>query len=38
MNVSKELEQMNGSVQEVYRDIIDNDGTFMKIMKSIPVI
>ena len=38
MNVSKELEQMNGDVQEVYRDIIDNDGTFMKIMKSIPVI
>jgi hypothetical protein len=38
MNVSKELEQMNGDVQEVYKDIIDNDGTFMKIMKSIPVI
>jgi len=38
MNVSKELKQMNGEVQEVYKDIIDNDGTFMKIMKSIPVV
>ncbi len=38
MNVSKELKEMNGSVQEVYKDIIDNDGTFMKIMKSIPLI
>lgn len=38
MNVSSELKKMNGEVQEVYKDIIDNDGTFMKIMKSIPVI
>ncbi len=38
MNVSSELEKMNGSVQDVYKDIIDNDGTFMKIMKSIPLV
>jgi len=38
MNVSTELEKMNGEVQEVYRDIIDNDWTFMKIMKSIPIV
>ena len=38
MNVSDELKQMNGEVQTVYKDIIDNDGTFMKIMKSIPGI
>lgn len=38
MNVSDELQKMNGEVQTVYKDIIDNDGTFMKIMKSIPGI
>ncbi|MDD3144817.1 MAG: hypothetical protein PHV23_01760 [Candidatus Gracilibacteria bacterium] len=38
MNVSSELEKMNGDVQVVYNDIIDNDGTIMKIMKSIPGI
>jgi len=38
MNVSDELQKMNGEVQDVYREIIDNDGTFMKIMKSIPII
>lgn len=38
MNVSSELEKMNGEVQEVYKDIIDNDWTFMKIMKSIPIV
>lgn len=38
MSVSVELEKMNGDVQTVYKDIIDNDWTFMKIMKSIPVI
>jgi len=38
MNVSTELKKMNWEVQEVYKDIIDNDGAFMKIMKSIPVI
>lgn len=38
MNVSSELEKMNWEVQVVYNDIIDNDGTIMKIMKSIPWI
>jgi len=38
MNVSTELEKMNWEVQVVYNDIIDNDGTIMKIMKSIPWI
>lgn len=38
MNVSSELEKMNWDVQVVYNDIIDNDGTIMKIMKSIPWI
>lgn len=38
MNVSNELEKMNWDVQEVYKDIIDNDWTFMKIMKSIPLV
>lgn len=38
MNVSDELKKMNWEVQNVYKDIIDNDGTFMKIMKSIPVL
>lgn len=38
MNVSDELQKMNWEVQDVYKDIIDNDGTFMKIMKSIPLV
>lgn len=38
MNVSKELEKMNGEVQVIYKDIIDSDGTIMKILKSIPVV
>jgi hypothetical protein len=38
MNVSSELKKMNGEVQEVYKDIIDNDGSFMKIIKSIPIV
>lgn len=38
MNVSGELEKMNGEVQWVYKDILDNDGTFMKLLKTIPVI
>ena len=38
MNVSSELKKMNSEVQAVYSDIIDNDGSFMKIMKSIPII
>ncbi len=38
MTVSTELEKMNWEVQQVYREIIDNDWTFMKIAKSIPLI
>jgi hypothetical protein len=38
MNVSDELKKMNWEVQEVYSEIIDNDGTLMKIAKSIPII
>ena len=38
MNVSDELTKMNKDVQVVYEDIIDNDGTIMKIAKTIPLI
>lgn len=38
MKVSDELATMNKDVQSVYDDIIDNDGTVMKIAKSLPVI
>jgi len=38
MNVSDELSKMNTEVQSVYDTIINNDGTIMKIAKSIPVI
>jgi hypothetical protein len=38
MQVSDELTKMNGEVQSVYKDIINSDGTIMKIAKSLPVI
>ena len=38
MQVSDTLAKMNGDVQTVYKEIIDNDGTVMKIAKSIPLI
>ncbi len=38
MKVSDELSAMNKDVQSVYSEIIDNDGTVMKIAKSIPLI
>jgi hypothetical protein len=38
MNVSDELTKMNKDVQVVYEEIIDNDGTIMKIAKTIPLI
>jgi len=38
MQVSDELAEMNKDVQSVYKDIINNDGTVMKIAKSIPLI
>jgi hypothetical protein len=38
MQVSDELSKMNTDVQSVYKEIINNDGTLMKIAKSIPII
>ena len=38
MNVSDELSKMNTEVKWVYDEIINNDWTFMKIAKSIPII
>jgi len=38
MKVSDELRIMNWEVQEVYSDIIDNDGNVMKFFKSIPLL
>lgn len=38
MNVSDTLTAMNNDVQGVYKEIIDNDGTVMKIAKSLPLI
>ncbi len=38
MQVSDELADMNKDVQSVYKDIIDNDGTVMKIAKSLPLV
>lgn len=38
MKVSDELASMNKNVQSVYSEIIDNDGTVMKIAKSLPLI
>lgn len=38
MDVSDELAKMNGQVQSVYKDIIDNDGPIMKTLKAIPGI
>lgn len=38
MNVSDELASMNTQVQSVYKEIINNDGTIMKIAKALPLI
>ena len=38
MDVSGELKKVNGQVQDVYKEIIDDDGAFMKMLKKIPVI
>ncbi len=38
MNVSEELKQMNGEVQGVYQEIIDNDMAITKFFKKIPLI
>lgn len=38
MQVSDELSKMNSSVQEVYKEIINNDGMMMKVAKSVPLL
>jgi len=38
MKVSDELKDMNGDVQDVYSEIIDNDGNVMRFFKSIPLL
>lgn len=38
MQVSNTLAEMNGEVQEVYKEIINNDGTVMRIAKSMPLL
>lgn len=38
MKVSSTLAELNGQVQEVYAEIIDNDGAMMKMAKSLPVL
>ena len=38
MDVSSELKKVNNEVQSVYKEIIDDDGVFMKFLKKIPVI
>lgn len=38
MDVSNELTRMNGEVQNVYKEIINNDGALMRVAKSIPLL
>ncbi|GAB0174762.1 MAG: hypothetical protein HHAS10_06410 [Candidatus Altimarinota bacterium] len=38
MQVSNTLAEINGEVQEVYKEIINNDGTVMRIAKSMPLL
>lgn len=38
MQVSDELSKMNTEVQSVYKEIINNDGTLMKVAKSVPLL
>jgi hypothetical protein len=38
MQVSDELSKMNGEVQTVYKEIINNDGALMKMAKSVPLL
>ena len=38
MQVSSTLAEINGEVQEVYKEIINNDGTVMRIAKSMPLL
>jgi hypothetical protein len=38
MQVSDELSKMNTEVQGVYKEIINNDGTLMKVAKAVPLL
>jgi len=38
MNVSWELKKVNDDVQNVYKEIIDDDGVVMRFLKKIPLI
>ncbi len=38
MQVSNTLSQINGEVQEVYKEIINNDGAMMRMAKSLPLL
>ena len=38
MDVSWELKKVNDEVQDVYKEIIDDDGAVMKFLKKVPVI
>ena len=38
MKVSDTLTEMNNNVQSVYKEIINNDGTVMRLAKSIPIL
>jgi hypothetical protein len=38
MQVSNTLSQINGEVQEVYKEIINNDGAMMRMAKSVPLL
>jgi len=38
MDVSGELKKVNSQVQDVYKEIINDDGAFMKFMKKLPVL
>ncbi len=38
MQVSNTLSEINWQVQEVYKEIINNDGTVMRIAKSMPIL
>lgn len=38
MQVSNTLAEINGEVQEVYKEIINNDGAMMRMAKSVPLL
>jgi hypothetical protein len=38
MQVSNTLSEINGEVQEVYKEIINNDGAMMRMAKSVPLL